>query len=149
MPVLSNKPDSFITFGWGRSRGKQNQKTIAKKCPDHFFHVLSKKILSENKIKQKRILVLLSCIHDALTNQLHLHIKDGLFCCRHRWRSLNMYQIRSRFISSHNTVKSIKLTSALLYSPRDVIELGGDAWDGSQGRMWLLIKQLQRNLELW
>ncbi|GAB0183125.1 hypothetical protein GRJ2_000777800 [Grus japonensis] len=66
-----------------------------------------------------------------------------------RWRqSLNMHQIRSCFISSHNTIENIKLTSVLLYSPREVIELGGDAWDGTQGRIWLIIKQLQRNLDI-
>lgn len=81
-------------------------------------------------------------------NQLHLHVKDGLFRCRHWRQPLNVYRIGSCFISSHNTVKNTKLTSVLLYSPEDVIELGGDAWDGSQGRIWLIIKQLERNPDL-
>lgn len=98
--------------------------------------------------KSNRILVVLSCMYNILTNQFHLHIIDSLFCCRHWQQSLNTYQIKSCFISSHNTVKNIKLMSVLLYSPRAAIELGGDAWDGSQGRIWLIIKQLQRHLDL-
>lgn len=146
--MLSNKVDSSATFGWGR-RGGGRKPFHCQKCPNYFLHVLSEWLLNGNKIKQQWILVLLSCIHDVLTNQLQLHIKDSLFHCRHWQQSLNMYQIRSCFISGHNTVENIKLTSVLLYSPWDVTELGGDAWDGSQGRIWLIIKQLQRNLDLW
>lgn len=118
------------------------------KSPKYFLLVLSEWIPYGNKTKQKKIGVLISCTHGVLMNHLHIHSKDGLFHCRLCWQSLNIYQTRSCFISSHNTVKGIKLTSVPLYSPREVIELGGDAWDGRQGRIWLIIKQLQRNPDL-
>lgn len=95
------------------------------KGPNYLLHVLSEWLLNGNKTKQKRKLVLLSCIYDVLTHHLHLHIKDSLFHCRLWQQCLNMYQIRSCFISSHNTVRNIKLKSVLLYSPQDAIELGG------------------------
>lgn len=74
-----------------------------------------------------------------LMNQLQK--QQRLSVLPHISDSLQTHHIGSCFISSCNTVKDIKLTSALLYSPQDVIELGGDAWDGSQGRIWLIIKQ--------
>lgn len=95
------------------------------KCPNYLLHVLSEWLLHGNKIKQKRKLVLLSCTHGVLTNHLYLHVKDSLFHCRLWQECLNMYQIWSCFISSHNTARNIKLKSVLLYSPQDAIELGG------------------------
>lgn len=122
MPLLPNKVISSFAFGWGRSRGKPFH---CLKCPNYLLHFLSEWLLNRNKTKQKRKLVLLSCIHDVLTNHLHLHIRNGLFHCRLWQQCLNMYQIKPCFISSHNTVKNIKPKSVLLYSLQDAIELGG------------------------
>ena len=145
MLVLSNKLDSSIAFGWSRSGGKGS--LFIAKDAQTVSCMFCRSDSSMGTKSNKREYLFYFPVHMTYL-QLHLHIKDNLFHCRHWRESLNMYPIRSFFISSHNTVENIKVTFVLLYSPRDVIELGGDAWDGSQGRIWLIIKQLQRNLDL-
>lgn len=124
MTLLSIQGNQFLYSWVGQEQGEKKPFHCLKH-PNYLLHVLSEWLLNGNKTKSKTKLVLLSCIHGILTNHLHLHFKDGLFHCRLWQQCLNMYQIRSCFISSHNTVENIKLKSVLLCSPQDATELGG------------------------